>query len=230
LKEFNQILEALTLVGYFLPLAIVVIRKLSKDLPVLMFACYWALAGLLNVADMTISPNQYEIFRMVFNIVDLPFVLFIFYLNSEVPYLKATCKFLIPVYLVIEILNGIIFGFNDDAFKYFLGTGVVIVIVSVVIETIHYFQKMNHNGRQKALGFLYLAVLFEYSLYIVYYLYEYFLRDIDVNKDRYLIYDWSTVIGIIIACFGFLSGDLPRKFPPAQQVSRKREVLINILD
>jgi hypothetical protein len=229
LKEINQILKAITDIGYFLPLAIVIIRKLSKDLPVLIFACYWALAGLLNIVDITLSDGKYEVFRMIFNIIDLPFVLFIFYLNSEVPYLKAACKLLIPLYLGIEIVNGLIFGFTDDAFKYFHGAGVVIVIVAVVIETVHYFQKMNHNGRQKALGFLYLAILFEYSLYIVYYLYEYFLSDDDVNEDRYLIYDWSTVIGIVIACIGFLSADLPRKLPPPQPL-RKREVLIDIID
>jgi hypothetical protein len=231
LKEINQILKAVTLIGYFLPLAIVIFRKIWKDAPVLMFSCYWALAGLLNVIGTLpfTTANTYEVCRMTFNIIDVPFVLFIFYLNTEIAFLKSAFRILIPAWLLLEIANGLLRGFDDDAFKYFLGAGVVLVIFPIIVEIVHYFQKLNHSGREKALGFLYLAVLFEYTLYIVYYLYEYFFKYKDINDDRNLVYDWSTVIGICIACVGFLSNAFLHKDPP-QKPLRRREVLINIID
>jgi hypothetical protein len=159
--------------------------------------------------------------------IDVPFVLYIFYLNTRVAMLRSIIKVLIPVFMFIEIMNGMLRGFNDKSFKYLVGVGVVIVISILVTEVVHYFQKLDHTPREKAIIFLFLAVLFEYAVYVYYYIYEYFLSA--EKADMNIIYYGSTLIGIIIACFGFFSEALKKKTYQAP-APRQHEVLINIID
>jgi hypothetical protein len=62
---------------------------------------------------------------------------------------------------------------------------------------------MKYNFRQKALLFIHAALLFEYGTYIVVYIFDYFYVDTAV-LDNYLIYYLSTLIAIMVACFGLL--------------------------
>jgi hypothetical protein len=229
-EQLNQIINTVALIAYYIPLLVVLYKKLWKDIPVFMFSCYWALGGFVNCLGSTsfVSLSTFEICRLIFNMIDLPFVLYIFFLNSRVEKLRSLIKIIIPVYLFVEIMNGIFRGFNDNSFKYLVGVGVFTVISIVLMEIFYYFRKLDHTPREKAISFLFLAVLFEYAVYVYYYVYEYFVPG-DHKTDMQIIYYASTLIGIIIACFGFFSEALKTKMP-LPKVARKHEVLINIID
>jgi len=228
-EQLYQILNTVTLIAYHIPLAVVLYKKLWKDIPVLMFSCYWSLGGLINLLGSTslVSGSTFDLCRLIFNMIDVPFILYIFYLNTGVASLRSLIKVLIPVFIFIEIMNGIFRGFNDNSFKYLVGAGVAVVISIVITEIVHYFQKMDHTPREKAKSFLFLAILFEYAVYVYYYIYEYFLYA--EREDMDIIYYGSTLIGIIIACFGFFSEAL-RKKTQQSRGPRQHEVLINIID
>jgi hypothetical protein len=229
-EQLNQIINTLALIAYYIPLLVVLYKKLGKDMPVLMFACYWALGGFINcLGSASFVPlSAFEVCRLVFNMIDLPFILYIFFLNTRVEKLRSLIKIIIPVYLFVEIMNGLFRGFNDNSFKYLVGVGVFTVITLVLMEIFYYFRKLDHTPREKAISFLFLAVLFEYAVYVYYYVYEYFVPG-DHKTDMQIIYYASTLIGIIIACFGFFAEGLKKK-RPQPQAPRQHEVLINIID
>ena len=52
--------------------------------------------------------------------------------------------------------------------------------------------------------FIYTALLFEYGSYIVVYIFDYFIVPEDL-ADKLLVYYISTLIAVMIACFGFLT-------------------------
>jgi len=228
-EQLYQILNIIALIAYQLPLAIVLYKKLWKDLPIRMFSFYWSLGGLINLVSSTkwFSSSVVDSCILVFNIIDVPFVVYIFYLNTNVRKLKSIFTVLIPVYFLIELANGIIRGFTEPAFVSFLGIGVLLVIIVVVIEIFYYFQKLDHTPREKAIIFLYLAVLFEYAVYIYYYVYQYILTADETDKQ--IIYYGSTLIGIIIASIGFLSSHLKKSENNAAP-PREHEVLVKIID
>jgi hypothetical protein len=228
-EQLYLILNTVTLIAYHIPLAVVLYKKLWKDTPVLMFSGYWSLGGLINLLGSTsiVSGSTFDICSLIFNIMDVPFVLYIFYLNTGVPRLRSLIKVLIPLFMFIQIMNGIFRGFNDNSFKYLVGAGVVVVMGIVITEIVHYFQKMDHTPREKAISFLFLAVLFEYAVYVYYYIYAYFLSAERADMD--IIYYGSTLIGIIIACVGFFSEALKKK-THQPSTPRQHEVLINIID
>ncbi|RYG23166.1 MAG: hypothetical protein EOO01_44510, partial [Chitinophagaceae bacterium] len=231
-EQLYLILNTVTLIAYYLPLAVVLLRRLHKDKPIILFACYWSVGGTINLLGSTgvVSISTFNFIRLVFNIIDTPFVFYVFLLNTNVSYLRRVLKTLIPVFLLVELANGIFRGFTDDSFKYLQGLGVFMVLGVLVAEIVAYFQKLDHTPREKAMSFLFLAVLFEYAVYVYYYIYEYFiyayLATGEERQDMNIIYYASSLIAIIIASIGFFSGAL-RKQPPQVQQPRAHETLIN---
>ena len=232
-EQLYKALSIVALVAYYVPILLVLFKKLWKDTPILMFSFYWVAGGLINLIQfITAIPQPVRaLITVIYNLLDVPFVLLILYLNTNVQIIKKVTRLLIPVYLFIEIMNGILRGFTDESFKYFLAIGVLIVIVTMICEIFHYFQNMDSTDREKATIFLHFAVLFEYASYVIFYIFQYILKEYSKDKmvDNEIIYYASTLLGVLIACFGFLSNNLKKKIP-AQQVPRPHEVLISIID
>lgn len=229
-EQFYLIINIITLVAYFVPLVIVLYRKLWKDIPVFLFGCYWAAGGTINLlGSYPILPaNTFEIVSVIYCIIDAPFIFFVFLLNTNVAYLRRMLKILIPLYVFAEIINGFIQGFKSESFVDMQGLGVAVVIGIVIAEIFNYFQKLDHTPREKATSFFYLAVLFEYAIYVYYHINLYIIRT-EAERDMNILYYASSLIAIIIACIGFFSGAFGKK-PPNTQPLRRNEVLINIID
>ncbi|RYG03685.1 MAG: hypothetical protein EOO02_07840 [Chitinophagaceae bacterium] len=226
-EQINTIISGIALTAYYVPIAIVLFRKMWKDVPILVFSLYWAVGGMINLLPYIIPTRIDEIVKVIFNnIIDVPFVMFIFYLNTTNKKMKHLTKLLIPVYIFIEIMNGLLRGFTDSSFKYLLGAGVIVTLILVLAEIIRYFQDMDSPDREKAKIFLYFAMLFEYASYGIVYVFTYFIDS--PLTDRLVIYFASTLLGIAIACFGFASPYFKKK--QFVQGPREHEVLITIID
>jgi hypothetical protein len=211
-EQLHHTLSVVALVAYFIPILTIAVKNLWKDIPVLVFSFYWAMGGLIHLVFFLPGLSTEAVNRLcvVYNIMDVPIVLFILYMNTKLGYMKRFIRFITPLYFIIEILNGILRGFTVESYKYFLAVGVLIILIAVVAEIFSYFQKMQHSPREKAIIFLYIAVFFEYALYVVVYIFTYIII-IDEKKDNDILYDLSTLLGIIIASFGFLSRNIKHK-------------------
>jgi hypothetical protein len=107
------------------------------------------------------------------------------------------------LFSITEIISILIHGINYNALKYPLGAGIAVVLFIVSMEIIRYMQKVEHSNRQNAKMFIYAAVLFEYSTFILIYIFDYFV-DVTDKKDSFLIYYISTLGAILIASCGYL--------------------------
>lgn len=235
--QFLQILSWVSLVAYQVPLAYLLWKKLWRDTPVMIFSLYWTVGGLTNLFGNLpfISTSTYEYISVIHNLLDVPFVLYIIHQNTSVAKIRSATRMLIPFYIFAELIHGFITGFETESFDIMTGIGVFLIIFIVLFEVINYFGKMEHSDREKGLIFLFFAVLFEYSSY----LFVYFLSVVRTSPDPVLalqamhdgniIYYISTLLGIFIACLGFMSGHFAPK--PAKAVGpRPHEVLISIID
>lgn len=226
--HYYNIISTLALLVSYVPLLILIFRKLTKDLPLLIFSLYWVVGGFVNLMGFIpfVSMRSYEVISIVHNMLDVPFVLYIFLRNSTLENTRRIVRPLIPLYLFIEIVNGLVRGFTDESFKYFVGAGIIVILVIVLKEIAQYFLTVEHTPREKALILIYFAVLFEYASYIVCYVFTYFrpahLEDVNI------VYFTSSVIGVLIASLGFMSANL--KQPPSAKSRPVNEVLIRILD
>ena len=203
--QLFDIVSVLAVIAYFLPMTIVLINRLWKHTPFLLFASYWALCGLVNLLDFIpgISLEFRNTLGVVYNMIDIPLMLCIFHFTSSTEWVRQFSKYACISFILIESINAYYNGINYQAIKYVVGIGVVIVLFIIISEIIFYLRKMEHTPLEKALLFIYSALLFEYGTYVIIYIFEYFIHGSSA-MDNLLIYYISSLVAIIIACFGFI--------------------------
>ena len=203
--QLFDIVSISAILSYFVPLVIVVVKRLWKDSFFLLFAVYWALGGLVNSCDIVPGFSKelcYQI-GVCYNIIDIPIILAILYSTSSSTNVRRVLPFAAAGIIGMEIYGLASAGFQFDSLKYPLGVGIAVVLWVVVIEIIHYMQEVEHTNRQNARMFIYAAVLFEYATFIVIYVFDYFIQTTE-TEDSYLIYYFSTLGAILIASCGYL--------------------------
>jgi hypothetical protein len=207
-----EIVSVLAIVAYFVPLAIVLLKKMWPVTPFLLFALYWVIGGLVNLVDhMGFSARTVEITTVLYNIFDMPAVMFILHKTSSSAVVKKFTGIAAPAFLAAEIINTAIRGLNYESLKYTLAIGLLLVLTLIIWEIILYIQKIVHSGREKGLLFIYAALLFEYGTYIIIYIFDYYLEHISSTIDNYLVYYVSSLIAIVIATCGYLTKGISKK-------------------
>lgn len=199
--------------GYFVPMLIVLLKKLWKVTPFLLFAFYWLANGLINVLLYIPGLNKtfIENLTVVYNMLDMPIILSVIYFSTTSIHIKWFTKVAVPFFVVLEIVNALFLGINADALKYPLAVGLVIVLTAIIWEIILYLQKVQHTGKEKGLLLIYCALLFEYGTYIVIYIFDYFLPKISSVVDNYVFYYISSVIALMIAISGYMTKGINKK-------------------
>ena len=208
-EQIYNIVFLLAAVAYFVPALIVVLKKLYRDRIVSLFAIYWTIGGIINIADKIpgLNTSARDLLLVGYNLLDIPLVLFIFYYSTSSALLK---KFIIIAgsgFVAIEIIHCVVKGMNYYDSGYVMGLGVLITLIVIGWEISRYVSKMEHSSREKAMIFIYAAMLFEYGSYVIVYIFEFYF-DKKTNIDNLLIYYASAVIGVAIASVGFLSRHL----------------------
>jgi hypothetical protein len=203
-------------VSYFIPLAIVLLKRLWKDRFFMFFAAYWAIGGMVNTVDLLPGVSKASIYMVgvFYNMLDIPFILAILYYTSNSVMIKKFTSLALLLIGSIEVISVVMHGVNYDALKYPLGTGIACVLVIVSMEIFRYMQTLEHSNRQNASVLVYAAVLFEYATFIVIYIFDYFMDTRD-RQDSFIIYYVSTLVAILIASCGYLLFTKYEKTAPA---------------
>ena len=200
-----DIISVAAIISYFVPLIIVIAKKLWSDIFFMLFATYWAVGGLINLCDILpgVPAQTCYMIGVVYNMLDIPFILAILYCTTTSSFIKKITPFAVAAIVCMEIAGVMMNGLDFDALKYSLGAGITMVLIIVVLEIIRYMQTMEHSNRQNAKMFIYAAVLFEYATFIVIYIFDYFMDSSD-RQDSFIIYYISTLGAILIASCGYL--------------------------
>lgn len=203
--QLFDIISVAAVISYFVPLILVLIRKLGRDAFFMLFAAYWTVGGLINLMDIIpgITKQTSNMIGLIYNILDIPIILGILWYTTTSQLVK---KFIVPAIAVIglsELISLAVQGMNYDSLKYPLGAGIALVLVVVGIEIVRYMNKIAHTTRENAKMFIYAAVFFEYATFIVIYIFDYYITSSN-SQDSYIIYYLSTLVAILIASCGYL--------------------------
>ena len=216
-----QIVSVLAVGLYFMPMLVVLMKKLWSAIPFRLFALYWLLCALANLVEyLHLSPRALDLYTVIYNLIDIPVALTIFYFSSTSPVVKRFIKIVAPALLVAGVVNCIFRGFNTDALEYVLGAELLIVLSVIVWEIILKLQHIRLSGSVKGLLLIYAALFFEYGTFVVIYIFDYFLPGISTSSDNFLVYYLSSLVALPVAIVGFLTKGI--KTPP-QPVADKME-------
>jgi hypothetical protein len=160
---------------------------------------------------MHLEPRTMEIVTVLYNSIDMPLVLAIFYFTSSSTSIKRFTRFAIPAFSLLEILTLADKGLKYDSLKYTLAIGLLIVLVVIIWEIIFYLRKIEHTGNEKGLLFIYAALLFQYGTYIVIYIFDYYLEEASTTIDNFIVYYISSLVALVIAICGFMTKGIKKE-------------------
>lgn len=201
-----QIVSVLAVGLYFVPMLVVLMKKLWSAVPFRLFALYWLICALANLVEyLHLSPRALDLYTVIYNLLDIPIVLTIFYFSSSSPVVKKFTKIMAPALLAVGLVNCIIRGFNTDALEYVLGGELLIVLSVIVWEIILKLQQIKLTGPVKGLLLIYAALFFEYGTFVVIYIFDYFLPGTSTSTDNFLVYYLSSLVALPVAICGFLT-------------------------
>jgi len=213
-----QIVSVLAVGLYFVPMLLVIGKKLWSAVPFRLFALYWLVCALANLVEfLPLSTSALELFTVIYNLIDIPLVLAVFYFSSANAAVKKFIKIIAPVLLAVGLVNCIIRGFTADALKYMLGIELLIICGVIIWEIILKLQQIRLTGHAKGLLLICAALLFEYGTFIVIYIFDYFLPGTSSPADNFLVYYLSSLIALPVAICGYLIKGIKAP-PPANDV------------
>jgi hypothetical protein len=167
---------------------------------------------------MHLSPRALDLYTVIYNLLDIPIILTVFYFSSSSPVVKKFVKIVAPALLGLGLANCMIRGFNTDVLEYVLGLELLIVLSVIVWEIILKLQQIRLTGQVKGLLLIYAALLFEYGTFVVIYIFDYFLPGTSTASDNFLVYYLSSLVALPVAICGFLTKGI--KNPPQPAVDR----------
>jgi len=176
---------------------------------------------LANLVEyMHLSHQALDLYTVIYNLLDIPIVLTIFYSSTSSPVVKKFTKIVAPVLLAAGLVNCIIRGFNTDSLEYVLGGELLIVLAVIVWEIILKLQQIRLTGPVKGLLLIYAALFFEYGTFVVIYIFDYFLPGTSTTTDNFLVYYLSSLVALPVAICGFLTKGI--KTPPQPVVDERQ--------
>lgn len=190
---------------YFVPLLIVIIKKLWSQRAFRLFSLYWLISALVNVVEFLPLPRETAMFlTVVYNMFDMPMVLGIICAITASSLIKKSLKIAIPLIFVAELISFGLYGFRYEALKIAMGGSLVLMLIVLVYEIVLKLQKIKIAGADKGMLLILAALFFEYGTYVVIYIFDYFLPNVSSPTDSWLVYYLSSIIALSVAACGFL--------------------------
>ena len=212
-SQVYNIISVTAIAASFIPIFLVLVKKLWKESAFLLIAFYWVLSGLVNILDKTgIAKTTMDLITIVYNMFDIPIVLGLIYFTTKSFRIKRFTMIAAPSLLVAQLISFMVKGWNYDAAKYVLAAGLLMVIYAVICELSLYMHKLEHTRHEKAMVFIHVSFLFAYGTFIIIYIFDYYIKVGTSSIDNFIIYYISSLIAIIIASIGYLAKGSSRNF------------------
>ncbi|MCS3797505.1 hypothetical protein [Niastella sp. OAS944] len=218
-SSIYQIVAILAVGLHFVPVLVVIGKKLWAALPYRLFALYWLTAAMVNLLTlMPLAVDTIELCTVVFKLLDIPLILSAIYFSTTSGAVRKFTKLMAPALLAASLVNCIIRGFTLNVLEYVLGVGLLIVTAVIIWEIIMKLQSIKLSAYVKGLLLIYAALLFIYGANAVIYIFDYLLPGKSSATDNLLMYHLSSLVALPVAIGGYLIGG-----KTTQQTIERRE-------
>lgn len=227
-----QFIGLLAAIAFFAPLCIALYRKQVRNAFFTPFLIYWTWAGLVNlifISDIITNKQILFVVERTFNLVDAPVLLCALFFAFSLPDIKQKFKWFIPAYVATEVIFILITGLSGTAEIILVGAGIVTILgclIAIVTFNLWRGKKMLNPGNPRM--FIYYALLFEYGVSVITFLFNYIFPEKNNTGDSFFIFHTATIITISIASYGFITYSPGGKQPPRQKLSRPKEREVEI--
>ncbi|MGZ5246627.1 MAG: hypothetical protein ACXWV5_06225 [Flavitalea sp.] len=199
MKEKISILTITTIVLFLLPAIVVTIKGLWKDKFLYLFGIYGILAAAINFLDLFKIPYVYiESLNVVYNMFDIPFVIYILYQITRNELARKMMKWSMIFYGVWQIFSLFQYGLKYNSMKYTLGFGIVLIIIFTSYLLTTYVRRMELTKIYIAHMILLGSLLFNYGSFIIIYIFDYYVADYNADDNLFLYYISSSISMLMV--------------------------------
>lgn len=202
-----QFVALLAGIAFFVPLCIILYKKSKRDQLFIWFPVYWAWAGLVNfifAANIISGKNILSATERIYNLADAPLVLFLLYYTLPPSSIKQKIKWLAIAYAVTELLVILLTGLNGVAETILVGSGIAFTVICLTVIVLLYLRNKEQNAGSPRM-FIYYALLFEYGVSIVTFMFSYLFPEKNNVHDSFFVFHIATIVTVLIAGYGLLN-------------------------
>lgn len=203
-----KIASLVAAISFFIPIILVAIRNLFSKKLLLWFAIYWFWAGLINVLcsiEFIIDSPALSIIERSYNLLDIPFMLFIIYTTTEVAGIKKSLKKILLPFIIVGILVFAATRFNTGMESALVFCGVMLVLFYIIWTISYYSKHSTFKHSSISYQYIYYALLFEYATSIITVIYSYILPDRSNTDDVFFVFHLATIIAVATAAAGIFN-------------------------
>lgn len=227
-----QFIEFLAAIAFFVPLAIVASKRSLQNQFFIWFTAYWAWAGVVNIvfaANLIKHVQTLSIIERAYNLADGVFMLYILQVTLYQEKLKRYLKGMLLFYLGLALLLTLITGLTEITETLLVGASVLLIVgclTCIVFYNLWKAKQLNSGSPQM---FTYYALLFEYGVSIITFVFNYLFPEKNNIHDSFLIFHVATIVTILIASYGLLNHSDHQPLKQKSPKQREREMEIQYL-
>ncbi|MBX3253579.1 MAG: hypothetical protein KF862_05510 [Chitinophagaceae bacterium] len=230
LSYIYRFIALLAAISFFVPLFIVAYKKTTRSPFFVSFAAYWTWSGLVNlifVSDVITNAKVLSVITRTYNLVDAPLLLCLLRFTLPSSGIKQKLKWFIPAYMAIEIACMLTAGLNSMVETMLVGAGIFTILTCIIGVVLFNLWKTKEQNPGSPKMFIYYALLFEYGVSVITFVFSYIFPQNNNLRDSFLVFHIATIITVLIAAYGLVSyspGLTPKKQKPVKQKEREVEI------
>lgn len=170
-----------------------------------------------------------NVIERVYNLSDAPFMLFILYKTVHIDMIEKSIKRMLPAFLFSVLIITIFTRLPEIAETLIVGAGLITILMYITWIIVYYTKGTTYHSTAYTLQFIYYALLFEYGISIVTFIFSYIIPNYSNVNDSFLIYHLSVIVSVSIASYGLIRYKEKTKEKKIIRVKREREAEIKFL-
>jgi len=208
----NPPMSVLSVALCLVPFLILWLKKLGRVNVYLFIGIYWLANALCNLPDcLGESENSTLQLKIIllYNVLDAPLLLLIFYFAST-GLKKRILFYLFLFFLIFEPAVIAWKGYNLTSSTIIVGVDGAVALIFSIWGMAEYFQKIEHNPFESAMGFAYAGFIFVYGFNIVTFVFSYLKRHTEGREANLFLYYFSLILAAFLTSMGMWRYAKPR--------------------
>ena len=199
----NPALSVVTVALCFLPLLLMLWKKLGSVKAYLFIAIYWVANAVVNLPDcLGIQANDIQNkLILLYNLFDTPLALLIFYFSAT-GIKKKIIFYLLCFIIIFEPVLVVWMGHNFNSSTIIIAVGGLLALFFSFSGLAEYFQKIEHSPLEKTMGFVYAGFIFDYGISVVTFFFNYLTYHKDSLAANIFLYYLSLILAITLTSVG----------------------------
>lgn len=205
--DISHVLSFIASLFFFLPAAIILLKRMGSRHGFYWFAMYWAFSGLINLIDSFANlPQEWtSMMGRIFNLIDAPLILGVLLLTTRAALLRRSLQIVLPILLFSAVLVALVWKFADPWETGQVGVGLASTLVFIIWALNTHIGKVEHNPCDRTMIYLLSGLLFASGLSIIIYFFAYLVPDYKKYIDgNFLLYYLTTCISTGIGATGLI--------------------------